>query len=937
VDYKKTLNLPQTAFPMKADLPKREPELLATWERENLYAQIQQARKDAPLFVLHDGPPYANGDVHIGTALNKTLKDIVVKFKTMTGFRAPYVPGWDCHGLPIELKVLREVEKDAGRLSPAEIRKRCRAYAEKYVGVQREQFKRLGVFGAWDKPYLTMTPEYESGIVSAFFEMQQKGYIYHGLKPVYWCINDRTALAEAEIEYAKKQSPSIYVKFPVGGAKVAAGTPLPRTADAPMFVLIWTTTPWTLPANLAIAIHEKFDYVFVKVPSGEIWILAEGRMLPLMEQLGLTGKYSITRKVRGEYLVNEGLIPRHPFAERDSPLVLADYVTLDTGTGCVHTAPGHGMEDYATGQRYNLKPTAYSPVDDAGRFTADVPLFAGQKIFDANEKIIEHLEATGNLVLRENITHDYPHCWRCKKPVVFRATEQWFINVDHAQLRQRALEQIGKVNWVPDWGQNRIVGMVEQRPDWCVSRQRTWGVPIPVISCGACGHQFTEAAPQLTTLVEQHGVDVWFEKSANELLPNGQCPKCKKATELKKETDILDVWFESGVSHRSVIKKRAELAGGFPADLYLEGSDQHRGWFQSSLLTAVATDGVAPFKTVLTHGFIVDADREKISKSKQGAGGYDKPQTSEAYIKQYGADIVRLWVASQDFRNDIVVSDERIAKVSETYRAIRNTLRYLLSNLYDFNPDANRVTREAMTEVDRWAMSRLAGVTAAVRAAYEAHEFHKVYHALNAFCTVDLSAFYIDILKDRMYIAAPNSSERRSSQSAFCEIASALAKMLAPLTPFTAEEGWRHLPSGVETRSCPSVHLASLPQLGEPDVSLEAKWEKLMEMRRAATLELEKARASKLIGSSIEARVTLAASGETLAFLRETESLLPLVLKVSQVSVTESSGELTVKVAHADGKKCARCWNWRDSVGANAAHPELCESCAAIVQSLVKN
>ena len=926
VDYKKTVNLPQTAFPMKADLPRREPEMLALWEKDNLYAQIQAARKDAPLFVLHDGPPYANGAVHIGTALNKTLKDIVVKYKTMAGFRAPYVPGWDCHGLPIELKVLRELEKDAGGLSPAEIRKRCRAYAEKYVGVQREQFKRLGVFGEWAKPYLTMTPEYESGIVSAFFEMQQKGYIYHGLKPVHWCINDRTALAEAEIEYAQKQSPSIYVKFP---AKFRD-----KPTDAPTFVLIWTTTPWTLPANLAIAIHEKFDYVFVKVPSGEIWVLAEGRMLPLMAQLGLEGKYTIVRKVRGEHLVNEGLVPRHPFAERDSPLVLADYVTLDTGTGCVHTAPGHGIEDYATGQRYNLQPTAYSPVDDAGRFTADVPLFAGQKIFEANEKITEHLRAAGNLVLRENITHDYPHCWRCKKPVVFRATEQWFINVDHAQLRQRALEQIGKVNWIPDWGRNRIVGMVEQRPDWCVSRQRTWGVPIPVISCGACGHQFTEAAAQLTRLVEQHGVDVWFEKSANELLPNTTCPRCRRATELKKETDILDVWFESGVSHRSVVKKRAEFAGSFPADLYLEGSDQHRGWFQSSLLTAVATDGGAPFRTVLTHGFIVDADREKISKSKQGAGGYDKPQTSEAYIKQYGADIVRLWVASQDFRNDVVVSDERISKVSETYRAIRNTLRYLLSNLYDFNPDANRVAREAMTEVDRWAMSRLAGAVAAARAAYDAYEFHKVYHTLNAFCTVDLSAFYLDILKDRMYIAAPHSPERRSSQSAFYEIASALAKLLAPLAPFTAEEGWRHWPDGAEKKRFPSVHIALLPQLGDPDAALEAKWKKLMEVRRVATLELEKARASKLIGSSIEARVNLGASGETLAFLRANEPLLPLALKVSQVSVAETAGGLTVAVAHANGKKCARCWNWRETVGAHAAHPDLCEPCTAVVQSL---
>jgi isoleucyl-tRNA synthetase len=926
VDYKKTLNLPQTAFPMKADLPQREPEMLALWEKENLYEQIQEARKEAPLFVLHDGPPYANGDVHIGTALNKTLKDIVVKYKTMAGFRAPFVPGWDCHGLPIELKVLKEVEKDSERLAPAEIRKRCRAYAEKYVSIQRDQFKRLGVFGAWDKPYLTMTPEYESGIISAFFEMQQKGFIYHGLKPVYWCINDRTALAEAEIEYAKKQSPSIFVKFPA----TFRGKP----SDAPTFVLIWTTTPWTLPANLAIAIHEKFDYVFLKVPSGEVWVLAEGRMLPLMAQLGLEGKYRILRKVRGEYLVNEGLVPRHPFANRDAPLVLADYVTLDTGTGCVHTAPGHGMEDYATGQRYHLKPNAYSPVDDAGRFTADVAMFAGQNVFESNEKIIEQLQATGNLLLRENITHDYPHCWRCKKPVIFRATQQWFISVEHAQLRQRALDQISKVNWIPDWGQNRINAMVQQRPDWCISRQRTWGVPIPVISCGACGHHFTETSAQLMRLVEQHGVDVWFEKSANELLPNTQCPKCRRATELKKETDILDVWFESGVSHRAVLKKRAELAGGFPADLYLEGSDQHRGWFQSSLLTAVATNGVAPFKTVLTHGFIVDADREKISKSKQGAGGYDKPQTLEAYVKQYGADIVRLWVASQDFRNDIVVSDERLSKVSETYRAIRNTLKYLLSNLYDFNPDTNRVEREAMTEVDRWAMSRLATVVATVRAAYEAYEFHKVYHALNAFCTVDLSAFYIDILKDRMYIAAPRCFERRSSQSAFYEIASALVKMLAPLTPFTAEEGWRHLPDCSEKRKFPSVHLTLLPTVGEPDAALEAKWEKLMQIRRAATLELEKARATKLIGSSIEARVAFAASGEMLEFLKAHEPLLALVLKVSQTAVAESSGKLTVTVSHAEGSKCARCWNWRDSVGSVAAHPELCAPCAGIVQSL---
>jgi isoleucyl-tRNA synthetase len=744
------------------------------------------------------------------------------------------------------------------------------------------------------------------------------------LKPVHWCIHDRTALAEAEIEYTQKQSPSIYVKFPARFRD--------KPAAAPIFVLIWTTTPWTLPANLAIAIHEKFDYVFLRLPSGEIWVLAEGRMLPLMEQLGLEGKYSILRKVRGEYLVQEGLIPRHPFAERDSPLVLADYVTLDSGTGCVHTAPGHGMEDYATGQRYGLKPTAYSPVDDAGRFSADVPLFAGQNIFAANEKIIEHLRATGNLVWRGNITHDYPHCWRCKKPVIFRATEQWFINVDHQQLRQRALEQIGKVNWIPDWGKNRIHGMVAQRPDWCISRQRTWGVPIPVICCAVCRHPFTEAAAHLTRLVEQHGVDIWFEKSANQLLPDAVCPNCQRPTELKKETDILDVWFESGVSHRCVIKKRAELAGGFPANLYLEGSDQHRGWFQSSLLTAVAADGIAPFKTVLTHGFIVDEDREKISKSKQGADG-DKPQTSEAYVKRYGADIVRLWVASQDFRNDIVVSDERIKKVGETYRSIRNTLRYLLSNLYDFNPDTDRVSRSSMTEVDCWAMSRLARVAAAARAAYEAYEFHKVYQALNSFCTVDLSAFYLDILKDRMYIAAPDSAERRSSQSAFYEIALALLKLLAPLAPFTAEEGWRHLPDGGEKRQCGSVHLALLPQLGEPDAALEAKWERLLAARRAATLELEKARAAKRIGASLDAHVRFTASGATLEFLRQNEALLPLVLKVSQVSVAESSGELAATVEPAGGKKCARCWNWRDSVGARPLYPELCEPCALIVQT----
>ena len=956
VNYKDSLNLPQTDFPMKANLPEREKTFLARWEETKLHEKIKAARQNAPLFVLHDGPPFANGDVHIGTALNKILKDIIVKYKTMRGFRTPFVPGWDCHGQPIEFKVKQELDKKGEKLSQAELRRRCRVFAEKYIGIQREQFKRLGVFGEWEQPYLTMQPQYEAEVIGALADMVGDGYVYRGKKPVYWCATCRTALAEAEVEYADHQSQSVYVKFPIKDR-------------ANEFAVIWTTTPWTLPANLAIAVKPDLMYVrAIPTPNpsqegnrqpgtptlegnrqlkthglegnrekgtpllggagggsaDETWILAEGLVEQVGKACGL--ELEVTQKLLGAEL--EGTVARHPFMDRDSPFILSPYVTLEQGTGLVHTAPGHGAEDYEIGQKYGLETLA--PVDDGGVFTKEAGQFAGQFVFKANKAIVEHLRTTGALAGQTEVKHSYPHCWRCKNPIIFRAMEQWFIALDHCGLRQSALDEVRKVKWVPKWGENRIAGTIEQRPDWCISRQRAWGVPLPFLECRDCGKALLDRdlILKFRERVLKEGVDIWFERDVNDLFGAVKCPACNSAR-LAKSTDIVDVWFESGVSHRAVLKQRPELA--CPADVYIEGSDQHRGWFQSSLLTAMATDKCAPFKTVATHGFLVvhveeTGKKQKISKS---AG---RPANAEDYVKRFGADVLRLWVTSEDYQTDIPLSEEIFARIGETYFKVRNTLRILLANLYDFDPGKHAVAAGKMSSIDRWLLSRLQALVADLTEAYENLEFHRVYHLVNAFCAVEISSFYVDVMKDPLYTLSPNSAERRSAQTAIYQTVATLAKLLAPVMPFTAEEVWSYLPG----RETDSVHLAGFPAVDEKlrDAELEQQWDVLMECRRVASLELEKARQEKSIGRSREAQVEIAPDTEaTRTVLEKFGPLLETVLIVSQVRVAPvTGGELRVKVQPASGQKCARCWRWTEDVGNVAEHPELCGRCAEVVK-----
>jgi isoleucyl-tRNA synthetase len=909
MNYKDTLNLPKTDFPMKANLPQREPEILARWQESDLYNRIQSDRKDAPLFVLHDGPPFANGDVHIGTALNKILKDVIVKYKTMRGYRVPYVPGWDCHGQPIEHKVKKELGKDAASTSQSDLRRRCREYAERYIGIQREQFKRLGVFGDWDHPYLTMNPVYEAEIIGALADMVGGGYIYRGKKPVYWCATCRTALAEAEVEYADHTSDSVYVKFAVEG-------------HPNEFALIWTTTPWTLPANLAIAVKPEFVYVRAKRRDrDETWIVAEGLLEQVATACGV--QFDVTEKITGAEL--EHLPTRHPFMNRLSPVILSPHVTLEQGTGLVHTAPGHGAEDYEVGQKYGLDTLA--PVDDGGVFTAEAGQFAGQFVFKANASIIDHLQSIGALGAHAKVAHSYPHCWRCKNPVIFRAMEQWFIALDHGGLRQSALDEIEKINWVPAWGQNRIAGTVAQRPDWCISRQRAWGVPLPFLMCRGCGHALLDRTLILKfrDRVLRDGVDIWFDQSVAELFGNVTCPNCG-SSDLDKSPDIVDVWFESGVSHRAVLKTNAQLA--HPADIYLEGSDQHRGWFQSSLLTSMATENHAPFKTVITHGFLLDLDRRKISKS-QG-----KPANAEDYVKKYGADLLRLWITSENYQGDIPVSDEIFKRIGETYMKIRNTIRILLANLYDYDAAHHGVPHTEREEIDRWLMSRLQLLIGDVTAAYDQFEFHRVYHLVNAFCAVELSSFYVDVMKDLLYTLAPDSQQRRSAQTTMHETAGILARLIAPIMPFTAEEAWSHLPK----RDGQSIHLETFPAVdpARRDTHLEARWDRLLDVRRVAARELEKARQEGVLGKSLEAHVTIKPDTEaTSALLKSFGPLLEQVLIVSSVGTGPVTGsDVLVTVQKATGAKCVRCWRWTQDVGAEPAHPELCGRCAKTVAQL---
>jgi isoleucyl-tRNA synthetase len=980
MEYKDTLNLPRTDFAMKADLVTREPERLKKWEAANLYAQIQAARKDAEKFVLHDGPPFANGDVHIGTALNKILKDIIIKYQTLRGKSAPYIPGWDCHGLPIEFKVTSEMRK-AGDTSAdaATIRKACDAYARKYIDLQRVQFKRLGVLGDWENPYLTLNKEYEADELRLFADIVEKGFVYRGKKPIYWSIPARTALAEAEVEYADHVSQSVFVKFPVVGRPGVN-------------IVIWTTTPWTLPANLAVAYNSTFSYSLVQV--GEEQFIVSAMLLSAIAEKCGWQDYQIIRSLDGEHL--KSVEYQHPFCNRTGKLFAGDnFVTNDTGTGFVHIAPGHGTDDYNIGRANGLP--IYSPVNDDGAlaYTNDLPVeqqFPAEMLgkstlakhgkSDANEAVLHELRVRKALLHQENYHHSYPHCWRSKTPIIFRAMDQWFISMDFLldkegkvtdidcpperrkvmvdqtltkvaditlnTLRGRAINAIISTNsgenveWIPVWGKNRIFNAVLSRPDWCISRQRTWGVPIPAFY-DANGEAILDAqiVRNAADLIEKHGSNVWFEKSVAELWAAVKPKDWKGADATAKSNDTLDVWIDSGSSSRAVIARRPEIRGGattaghaprtthhaFQADMYLEGSDQHRGWFQSSLLLSLAGNGAAPFKTVLTHGFMVDADREKISKSKQG--GYEKPQTAEAYVKKYGADVVRLWVASQDFRNDIVVSEERINKVGETYRGIRNALRYQLSNLYDFDPAKHTVAEEQLTGLDRWILGEFAKIEADVVAAYDNCEFHVVYQKLSQFIAVELSSIYHDVIKDRMYTDAANSPRRRSTQTALHRLVTGLSQLLSPILAFTTDEAWEFIPG----KPANSVHIADWKSGGVTRTDAEVdSWKNLFLLRELALPELEKARQAKQIGKSLEAKVVVNGSGPLALDAKLNLDALRELLNVSQVELANGSGETVfATVTKADGQKCERCWHWETDVGTNTAHPTLCSRCADAV------
>jgi isoleucyl-tRNA synthetase len=936
-DLKATLNLPRTDFPMKANLPQAEPRRVEEWKKAGLYRQIREARKGAPLFVLHDGPPYANGHIHLGTALNKILKDVIVRSRTLAGNDAPYVPGWDCHGLPIELKVERDLGPRKRQMGPVAFRKACRADADKWMATQRTEFERLGVLGEWENSYLTMSPGYQATIVRQLGKFVEQDLVYKAKKSVHWCISCQTALAEAEVEYDEAHvSPSIDVRFALAGGQAdrlaALGVPL---SGRSVYAVIWTTTPWTLPANLALAFHPEADYGFYPVEgTADVLLVARalrdqalgrwnrGRAPAAQLRLGPP-----LAEVKGAAL--EGLRFRHPWVDRDSPGVLGEYVTLDTGTGVVHTAPGHGWDDYLTGVRYGLE--IYCPVDEAGRFAPDVALFAGKKVFDANPEVVAHLQAIGALLHAGTETHSYPVCWRCKNPIIFRATEQWFIALDKGGLRERALEAIGKVRWFPAWGEERIRNMIAARPDWNISRQRLWGVPIPAFYCQGCSQAVltAEIARHVADIFENDSADAWFEREAAALLPAGfRCPHCA-GTSFEKERDILDVWFDSGSSHAAVLAQHAGLR--WPADVYLEGSDQHRGWFHSSLLIGVGTRGEAPYRQVITHGFTVDAEGRKISKSLGNDVDIQK------ILKTYGAEIVRLWTIMVDYREDMRFSEEMLQRVSEAYRKVRNTMRYLLSNLFDFDPVRGTVSEADLDDLDRYALARHREVVGRVRAAYESYEFHLVYHQLVQYCAVDLSAFYLDVLKDRLYCDPADGPRRRSAQTVLLRIADDLTRLMAPVLPFTADEVWPRLPGQREA----SVHIAHFPGGSGPDDLVLGRWRPLLDVRALVTKALEEARAAKTIASGLEAVVTVAGSGEALAPLRAHEEAgrvfpgnLANLFIVSGVSLQEAPGPLSVRVERAPGGKCERCWTYSRNVGRLKAHAGVCERCAAVLEAL---
>lgn len=935
INYKDTLNLPQTDFPMKANLSQKEPVIMRFWEEKKIYEKLREKNKNNEHYILHDGPPYANGHIHIGHALNKILKDIIVKYKSMRGFYSPYVPGWDCHGLPIELQVDKTLGDKKDKLDILEKRGLCKEYAARFVDVQRDEFKRLGVFGDWQSPYLTMSFSYEATIVREFYKFVEAGYVYKGKKPVHWCPSCVTALAEAEVEYGDKESPSIFVKFPVDEENVNKFFSMLKGEK--VFVIIWTTTPWTLPANLAIAFHPDFDYVAIE-QNNEVYIVAEGRIGALREKIGLRG--NIVARKSGKNL--EGMYALHPFISRKSKVVSGEFVSFEEGTGIVHIAPGHGEDDYEIGLRYGLD--IYAPVDDRGNFKftgAEQTLpIQGKFVLKADAEIIDILKNKNVLLKEEKITHSYPHCWRCKKPVIFRATEQWFISMEKNKLREKSLSEIDSVTWIPRWGKDRIRGMVAKRPDWCISRQRAWGVPITLIRCDGCGEfiKENEVFERIIKSVEENGADIWFMKKTEEFLPSAY--KCKKCggNSFSKETDILDVWFDSGVSHAAVIEVDERLS--WPADMYLEGSDQHRGWFQSSLLASVGTRGKSPYRTVLTHGFVVDGQGKKMSKS---LGNVVAPQE---VIKSNGAEILRLWVSAEDYRDDIRISKEILDRLTEAYRKIRNTCRFLLGNIYDF--DGRDYSRDLL-EIDRWAMSRLQTFIKKVVSAYEDFDFHEVFHYIYNFCVVDMSSFYLDVLKDRLYTFKSDSVERHTAQWVIYQVISAITRLMAPILSFTAEEVWQSIGRSAKSKgqrandSGDSVFLVSFPDVDEKyyDPELEKKWDNLFVLRDEVNKALEIKRAEKFIGNSLEAKIVLYLPGKYSALISGYRDFLPTFFIVSAVEITDKSPDvsyksiemegLEIKVERAPGAKCQRCWNWSESVGTFAEAPDICERCYKVV------
>jgi isoleucyl-tRNA synthetase len=927
-DWKDTVNLPYTPFPMKANLSTTEPTAIARWESIRLYERIQERRAGAPTCILHDGPPYANGDIHTGHALNKILKDFIVKSRTMAGFRSAYVPGWDCHGLPIELKVDRELGSKKQRMSVADFRRACRAYASKYVDLQRVDFKRLGVFGDWDDPYLTMNYAYQAEIVRALGKFVERGLVYKGKKPVHWCIHCRTALAEAEVEYEDHTSPSIYVEFPLDpDCDEELAKRIPALAERPVSVLIWTTTPWTIPSNLAIAFHPDFEYGAYEVRDDNgktrIVIVATG-MAKAVE--------AATKRPLGDPIATangatfEYIKFRHPLYDRVSLGVLGEYVTLEAGTGAVHTAPGHGADDFHTGVKYGLE--IYAPVGPGGHYLDEVGLFGGQRVFDANPKVEAALADRGRLWYRESFQHQYPHCWRCHNPVIFLATAQWFISMDKAStspdgeaktLREMSLDAVKQVKWVPTWGEERIHNMLANRPDWCISRQRSWGVPIPAMGCTKCGHVMLtkELIDRAAAVFEQHSGDAWYERPIEEFLPDGfACTSCGGRT-FERETNILDVWFDSGASHEAVLGRRPELE--WPAEVYLEGSDQYRGWFHSSLLVGLGTRGRSPYRQVITHGFLVDEDGRKMSKS---LGNTMEPQE---IIKQHGAEILRLWTAMIDYRDEMRLGPEILARVVEAYRKLRNTLRYLVSNLNKFDPSTDLLAADKLQQVDRYILARYAAVGRKIVAAYEAYDYPSIVQTVNAFAVVDLSAFYNDISKDRLYTFGPRSVERRSAQTAMFEMADGLTRLIAPILPVTADELWRHLPGTREA----SVHIAVFPDAAAldnmRDEPLTAEWARLLEVRERVNAAIEEQRKAKSIGTSLGARVIIEAGGDEYALLAGHRHDLPMLFIVSDVDLRrrDSDEPLAVTVTRADGEKCERCWRY-----VAVRSPEgICERC----------